>query len=155
MKPLIAFAICMLAFSGAFAQNKGTGKKAEKMPNINVLPQRDKKIRKSAIGGFFTDIRRRPIKGVKAFIYLPDSTIGASGYTDVTGYFETNSVLPGLYDLKIIYPASQGSIRITGVPVKSGTITDISFFKSLAPETDTIFSYSVIEPKPIVKEKKK
>ncbi len=150
MKQIIALAVCLFIFGAVSAQ-----KKKETHPNISVIPQKAGVYHKNAIGGYFTDMRKRPIKGVQAFIYLSDSSIGASGFTDSTGYYETNNILPGTYDLKIVYPNTAGSLRITGVPIIRETITEISFFKGEAPATDTTFRYSVIEPKPIEKPKKK
>ena len=150
MKQFITIAVCILICGTASAQ-----KKNEPHPNISVIPQKPGVYHKSGVGGYFTDMRKRPIKGVQAFIYLPDSTIGASGFTDSTGYYETNNILPGSYDMKIVYPNTQASLRITGVPIIRETITEISFFKGEPPTADTSFSYSVIEPKPIVMPKKK
>ena len=151
MKRLIVLTICVLAFGPAFAQKK------EKvvMPNISALPQRNKDIKKSAIGGYFTDIRKRPIKGVQAFVYMPDSTIGASGYTDAEGYYETNSILPGRYNLKIVYPNNAAALTIMGVPVVASTITEVSFYRGVPPSADSSFPYEVIAPKPIEKPVKK
>ena len=152
MKRLITFAICLFIFGAASAQYQ---KKKEPAPRISVIPQKPGSLRKNAIGGYFTNMTKHPIKGVQAFIYMPDSTIGASGFTDESGYYETNSILPGLYNLKIVYPNSRASVTITGVPVVRETITEISFFKVEPPYNDTIFAYSAIEPKPIEAPKKK
>ena len=93
---------------------------------------------------------------MQAFVYLPDSSIGASGFTDEAGYYETNNILPGLYTLKIMNPNWRTSMTITGVPIVRETITEVSFFKLWdAPYNDTIFAYSAIEPKPVVTAKKK
>ena len=150
MKRFITLALGILVFGAASAQ-----KKKESHPNISVIPQKRGVYHKNAIGGYFTDLRKRPIRGVQTFIYMPDSTIGASGFTDSTGYYETNNILPGMYDLKIVYPGSGASLRITGVPIIKETITEVSFFKGEPPTSDTTFSYSVIEPKPVVMPKKK
>jgi hypothetical protein len=150
MKQFIALAICIFTVGIASAQ-----KKKETHPNISIIPQKPGVYHKNAIGGYLTDTRKRPIRGVQAFIYLPDSTIGASGFTDSTGYYETNNILPGTYDLKIVYPSTGASLRITGVPVVRETITEISFFKGEIPAADTTFPYSVIEPKPMEMPKKK
>jgi len=150
MKRFITLALGILIFGTASAQ-----KKKESHPNISVIPQKPGVYHKNAIGGYFTDMRKRPIRGVQTFIYMPDSTIGASGFTDSTGYYETNNILPGMYDLKIVYPNSSASLRITGVPIIKETITEVSFFKGMPPTADTTFPYSVIEPKPIVMPTKK
>ena len=150
MKQLLTLGICLLIATAASAQ-----KKNEQHPNISGSPQKPGVYHKSGVGGYFTDMRKRPIRGVQTFIYLPDSTIGASGFTDSTGYYETNNILPGSYDLKIVYPKTSASLKITGVPIVRETITEISFFKSEPPTADTSFAYSVIEPKPIEMPKKK
>ncbi len=147
MTRIATLAICLFIFGTASAQ-----KKKESHPNISVIPQKPHGVHKSAIGGYFTDVHKHPIRGVQAFIYLPDSTIGASGFTDSSGYYETNNILPGMYTLKIVYPYPTTAVTITGVPIVRETITEISFFKAERPTTDTIFSYLSIEPKPIVKE---
>ncbi len=145
MTRIVTLAICLFIFGTASAQ-----KKKESHPNISVIPQKPGVYHKSAIGGYFTDVHKHPIRGLQAFIYLPDSTIGASGFTDSAGYYETNNVLPGIYTLKIVYPRTSTAVTITGVPVVRETITEISFFKNEPPTTDTIFSYLSIEPKPMV-----
>ena len=150
MKRIITLAVCILICGTVSAQ-----KKKVVTPNISVIPQKPGVYHKSAIGGYFTDMRKHPIKGLQAFIYLPDSTIGASGFTDSTGYYETNNITAGIYDLKIVYPKTGVAMRITGVPVVRETITEISFFKNEAPSADTMISYSAIEPAPIAKPKAK
>jgi len=150
MKRIITLAVCILVCGAVSAQ-----KKKATTPNISVIPQKPGVYHKSAIGGYFTDMRKHPIKGLQAFIYLPDSTIGASGFTDSTGYYETNNILPGIYDLKLVYPKTGAALMITGVPVVRETITEISFFKNEPPAADTVIPYSAIEPAPIAKTKPK
>ncbi len=151
MKQFLTLTVCILIFGAATAQKK----KESSHPNISIIPQKPGVYHKNAIGGYFTDMRKHPIRGVQTFIYMSDSTIGASGFTDSTGYYETNNILPGTYDLKIVYPNTSASMRITGVPIIKETITEISFFKGAPPAGDTTFSYSAIEPKPIEMPKKK
>ena len=151
MSRILTLAICLLVFGTASAQ-----KKKEARPTISVIPQKAGVYHKSGVGGYFTDARKHPIKGMQAFLYLPDSTIGASGFTDEAGYYETNNILPGMYTMKLVNPNWRTSITITGVPIVRETITEISFFKlGDAPYNDTVFAYSAIEPKPAVVEKKK
>ena len=145
MTRIATLAICLFIFGAASAQ-----KKKESRPNISVIPQKAGVYHKSAIGGYFTDVHKHPIRGVQAFIYMPDSTIGASGFTDSAGYYETNNILPGMYTLKIVYPSPVTAVTITGVPIVRETITEISFFKAEPPTADTIFSYRAIEPQPAV-----
>jgi len=153
MKQLTAIAICLLIAGSSFGQAPKKGKK-EVLPLITVLPQRNKAFHKNAIGGYFTDMRRRPVKGVKAYVYRLDSTIIGSGFSDSTGYYETNSFAPGVYNLKIAYPDTKFSRMITGVPVLAAKITNISFLKGTPPEADTVIAYADIAPKPIEKPKK-
>jgi hypothetical protein len=153
MKQLTALAICLLIAGSSFGQAPKKGKK-EALPMITVLPQRNKAFHKSAIGGFCSDVRRHPVKGVKAYVYAADSSIIGSGYTDSTGYYETNSFAPGVYDLKISYPNNKFSVMITGVPVLKAKITNISFLRASAPEADTAIVYADIAPKPVEKAKK-
>ena len=152
MKQLTALATCLL-IAGALHAQTTTKVTRQVMPPITTLPQRNKAIKKSAIGGFLTDTRRRPIKNVKAYIYNADSTIAASGYSDSLGYYETNTVKPGLYDLKITYPTARYATMITGVPVLVGKITNISFLKADAPVADTAIAYTDIAPLPPEKHK--
>jgi hypothetical protein len=152
MKQLIAFGICLLLAGSSYAQAPKKGAK-QVMPLITVLPQKNKAFHKSAIGGYFTDMRKQPVKGVKAYIYGPDSTIIASGFSDAMGYYETNSVKPGMYDLRIIYPGSKFSRTISGVPVMAAKITNISALKEVPPTTDTVIAYADIAPKPVEKPK--
>lgn len=151
MRRILTLTICLFVFGTVSAQ-----KKKEARPNISVVPQKPGVYHKSAVGGYFTDARKHPIKGMQLFLYLPDSTIGASGFTDDAGYYETNNILPGFYTMKIVNPNWRTSLTITGVPVVRETITEISFFKFAdAPYNDTLFAYSAIEPKPMVADKKK
>ncbi len=151
MRQILTLAICLFVSGTVSAQ-----KKKEARPNISVIPQKAGVYHKSGVGGYFTDMRKHPIKGMQAFIYMPDSTIGASGFTDEAGYYETNNILPGTYNLKIVNPNWRTSMTITGVPIVRETITEISFFKlGDAPYNDTVFAYSAIEPKPVVVADKK
>lgn len=150
MKKLVVLAACILISGSSFGQNAGT--KTEKP--MTPAQKKAADLRKNAVGGYIRDARNRPLEGVQAFIYQHDSanSIIASGYTDVTGYYETNSVMPGKYNIKIVYPNNK-SIMVPEVMMKKG-ITDISI-KSEAPTTDTSISFAVFQPKPQEKPKKK
>jgi hypothetical protein len=163
MRQLMAFAVCMLACSPVFAQFPEVKpvpklafvkEKGKVTDVISYLPQKKSGFKKSAIGGKFTDARKQPIKGVRTFIYKPDSSIAGSGFTDVTGSYETNSVAPGKYNYKVVYPSSHTAAVITGVPVMAGYITEVSFLRSLPPATDTVIDYKEIAPKVEEKTKK-
>jgi hypothetical protein len=131
MKQFIAFTACIIISGTSFAQKTGTNAKKTN-PN------------KSAIAGVLQTMRKQPIAGVNAFIYKKDS-IAASGFTDSAGYFETNYTVPGVYNLKLVYP-SEKTVIVTAVPVKARTITRVDL-KMNAPEADTTISYLSIAPK--------
>ena len=130
MKRFLAFSLCLLVSGASFAQKGATNAK--------------KNNHKSAIAGVLQNMHRQPLIGVQAFIYRKDS-IMASGYTDSTGYYETNSTFPGVYDLKLVYPSSK-VMMITGVPIKAATLTMVDF-RANPPEADTTVSYATIAPK--------
>jgi hypothetical protein len=163
MKYFIAIAMCTLAYgpvSAQFAKPTPPPKlavvmeKGKKTGVISSLPQKKSPAgyKKNAVGGYFTDARRKPIKGVRAFIYQPDSSIGASGFTDEAGYYEANSIAPGRYEVRVVYPGTKATVRITNVPIIKDHITEVSLMKMDIPTTDTNIYYSEIEPK--VEEKK-
>ena len=129
MKQFLGFALCLF-ISGSMLAQKGASF-AKKNPN------------KSAIAGIILNMRKQPVSGVKAFVYKKDS-IAASGFTDSAGYFETNFVVPGIYDLKLVYP-SEKMVVITAVPVKARTIT-MTNLKMADPAADSTVSYATIAP---------
>jgi hypothetical protein len=141
MKQILLLAACLLTIHTAFAQaappHKG-GKTANKAHKNN------------AIGGYIKDARNRPIPDVEAFVYKSDSTIAASGYTDSSGHYETTALLPGKYDMKIIYP-SEKTVLVTGVIVKKG-VTNISLTMP-DPPADSLILYVELLPKPAEKKK--
>jgi len=147
MKKITAFILALLASGMSFAQNTTTPKK-----NASPGQKTGNSFHQPAVGGVITDARSHPIPGAEAFIYQADSTIIASGYTDSTGHYETNSVLPGKYDVKIVYP-SYKTILVKGVVIKSG-ITQLSF-KANPPAADTTCLYTDLLPKPEAKKKNK
>lgn len=110
-------------------------------------------LRKNAVSGFVRDARNRPVEGVQAYIYAKDSaaTILASGYTDATGYYETNSVAAGKYDIKILYPSTNKAILVNDVIMKRG-LTDISL-KNDIPVADTGINFLFFQPKAATKGK--
>ena len=134
MKKIIALAACSLAVSAAMAQN------APKAPAKKLVSN----AAKCAITGFIRDTRNKPVEGVKAFIYKPDSSIAASGYTDSKGNYETNSVAPGTYFVKLVYP-SYKTIMVSGVVMKMG-LTLVSF-KTSPPAADSVVPYTDLVPK--------
>jgi len=142
MKRITLLAICLCAASALQAQ-----KQAPKKVNSTAAHRAKNR---TAIGGFILDNRRQPIPGVEAFVYRADSTIAASGYTDSMGHYETNAVLPGKYDMKIVYP-SDVMASVTGVVVKKG-ITNISITMASPPQ-DTLILFYELQPKPVEKPK--
>ena len=131
MKQSIAFSLCRFISVTSFAQKSATD--AKKNPS-----------QKSAVAGVIQNMRKQPIKGIKVFIYQKDSIV-ASGYTDSSGYFETNYALPGIYNLKLVYP-SEKTMVITAVPIKARTLTMVDL-KAAPPEADTSIAYITIAPK--------
>ncbi len=107
--------------------------------------------RKNAVSGFIRDSRNRPMEGIQAFIYAKDSaaTILASGYSDATGYYETNSVMPGKYNIKIVYPSTNKAILVPDVVMKRGLLTIT--LKNDVPTADTSIEYRVFQPAPAPK----
>lgn len=98
---------------------------------------------KTMIYGTLTDTRHKPVKGMKAFVYRADSTIVASGFTDATGYYETNSVPAGVYFVKLIHPSDKITM-IYNIEVKKSVELDYS---SNGPVEDTMISYDILYPK--------
>ena len=72
---------------------------------------------KTLVCGTVADGHNLPVAGVKAFVYAKDSTIAASGYTDDKGKYFTNTLAPGAYFLKFIYPSGTAVI-VNGFNVK-------------------------------------
>lgn len=146
MKQIIVLAVSIFMCGASFAQTNT-------QKPMTPAQKKAADLRKNAVGGYIRDARNRPYEGVQAFIYAKDSanTILASGYSDATGYYETNSVMPGKYDIKIVYPSNK-AIMIPDVPMKRG-ITDISV-KAEMPTADTTIQYIVFQPKPQEKAKK-
>ena len=136
MKPIIAVAACLLIAGAAHAQN-------------TAKPAGSAKVRKNAIAGNISDGRHRPMPKVKAFIYYNDSATNSSGYTDAMGNFETNNVMPGTYNLRLVYPAGKRLI-VNGVPVKKLTVTHIDIATN-EPTNDSAVAYTDIAPKPAPK----
>ncbi len=139
MKKISAVIIALLVAGVSLSQKAATQKTVATTAQKTAV-----NAHKSAVGGLITDARRRPIIGAEAFIYQADSTIIASGYTDSMGNYETNSVLPGKYDVKIVYPSAK-AILVKAVVIKSG-VTQISF-KADPPAADTTYLYTDLVPK--------
>ena len=131
MKRFKALTFCLLIPGALFAQKSAANTK--KAPS-----------NKSAIAGVIQNTRKQPVMGIKAFIYRKDSIV-ASGYTDSAGYFETNYAIPGIYNLKLVYP-SEKTMIITAVPVRARTLTMVDL-KIAPPEADTSIAYATIAPK--------
>jgi len=147
MKKIVVFAACLLTAGISFGQKTVATEKSTSIDQKKLLAAK-----RCAITGVIRDNHNFPIKGVRTFIYQADSTIIASGFTDANGHYETNSVLPGTYSVKVMYP-SQAANLITGVVLKPG-ITPINI-KAEAPTADISTPYSDIAPKPVEKKKAK
>ncbi len=148
MKQFLFFAALFFVSSPLFAQNQNNTKE------MTPAQKRAADLRKNAVGGYIKNARNRPLEGIQTFVYAADSanTIVASGYTDATGYYETNSVMPGKYNIKIVYP-SNIAVMVPDVPMKKG-ITDISL-KCDTPTADTSIPFTVFQPAPQPKGKGK
>jgi hypothetical protein len=137
MKGLILLATGLIVCGAAFGQ-KPPARATRNNANRNVAE------------GFIRDARNHPLADVQAFVYNPDSSIAASGYTDAKGFFETNAVAPGKYDLKIIYPSGKITM-VTGVVIKHGmAMVNITMNE---PSADTSIASADIMPKPAEKKK--
>lgn len=153
MKKMFAFAFCIFAAGSTFGQAPAAQPKAAAPQKTTTAPKsatapkttQATKVKKDgpAIGGFILDGRKHPIEDVHAFIYAPDSSIIASGYTDATGHYETNAVLPGTYQVKIVYPTDK-AILVSGVIIKKG-ITPINLTMN-APAADTTMAFANFVP---------
>jgi len=154
MRQVILFAFCLGLPGLVLAQGTKTTKTTTTTTKTTTTTTKATKAvgHGSAIGGTIRNARFQPLNGVQAFIYAPDSSIIASGYTDVKGNYETNGVVPGKYDLKILYPSNKAVI-IKGVPVKGG-VTQVNL-NANPPDSDTIMQYADIAPKPEKKTEKK
>jgi Carboxypeptidase regulatory-like domain len=146
MKKTLAFTACIFVFGASFAQNRTAATQNNPAGDQRKLAASGK----CAISGTIKNERNQPISDVQLFIYQADSSIVASGYTNAAGAYETNSVLKGKYDVKVVYPSSK-TLLITGVMMKPG-LTEISL-KAAAPEADTTMPYTDIMPKPAEKGK--
>lgn len=144
MRSIIVLFVAMLVSGPLFAQQS-----AQKP--LTPEQKRAADARKNAISGFIRDSRNRPMEGIQAFIYAKDSaaTILASGYTDATGYYETNSVMPGKYNIKIVYPSTNKAILVPDVVMKRGLL-NISL-KNDMPTADTSIEYRIFQPAPTPK----
>jgi hypothetical protein len=131
MKLIFSITACIL-FSGVLAAQTG-----------NVAAK--KKVRKNAIGGTILDARRLAIPKVQAFIYLGETATNSSGFTDADGYFETNQVMDGTYDLRLVYPSAK-RIVVTGIPVKGRRITEVNLITNM-PTADSTIAWSDIAPR--------
>jgi len=138
MKLITAFTLGLFAATASFAQQKAADKTTEA-----------KKADKCIISGTIRNTRKMPVTGVEAFVYKADSSIVASGSTDATGHFETNSVMPGDYMVKIVFP-NRFNMMVTGITIKKPGNTVIDF-KGDAPASDTTIAYSVLVPQPAPK----
>lgn len=127
MKLIFALAVSLSVSATSYAQN--------------ATPS---KVRKTAVAGTITDATGNPMPKVQAYIYKGDSATNSSGYTDARGKFETNNVMPGVYDLRLVFPNSKRVI-VNGVPVKMRQIT---YFKLSAnePVEDSTVSFNDLVP---------
>ncbi len=146
MKIIAALSVCLLVTATSIAQTASASKEANAAKKAARSGKgADAKVNKSVVYGSIRNMRNRPIKGVQAFVYKPDTSIIASGATDSAGHFETNGVVAGDYFVKLVYPSTK-TVIISGIKLKSGSV-ELNL-KADAPEADTAFTYDVVMPKP-------
>jgi hypothetical protein len=143
MKQVLLFTASLLIASSVSAQTTTT---TVKKTTTTTTKTTRTAAHGSAVGGYIHDARMHPLAGVQAFIYANDSagSIIASGYTDAMGFYETNGVAPGRYNLKIVYPSTK-AVVVKGVPVKGG-VTQVILHAN-PPEADTTLLYTDMVPK--------
>lgn len=132
MKIIATLSVCLFVSGAVLAQTAPAAKKAA-MRNPD----------KTVIYGTLKDARNRPIKGIKAFVYKPDSSIVASGSTDASGNFETNGVMPGNYFVKLVYPTDK-TVLIYGLELKRSMQLNYS---ANPPSEDTLIAIETIIPR--------
>lgn len=145
MKQIITLAASLLICGTSFAQKGGKNDNDPAKVQRQLIASG-----RCALTGVFTDAHNRPIEGVKAFIYQKDSSIIASGFSDASGHYETNSVLKGDYTIKLVYPSAKAMV-VSGMPLKPG-FNQLNI-KSDAPAADTTMQASSFMPKPAEKKK--
>lgn len=150
MKKIIAIAIGSFLAGNVLAQQNlkpaptmpGAAAKAAKP--AAARPAAAAKVRKTAIGGTILTARREAVAKIQAYIYSND-TIKASGFSDASGNYETSSVLPGVYTLRLVYPRSGRRITVSGVPVKALKVTTVNY-TGIEPVADSTFTYNELMP---------
>jgi len=153
MKRFIVLVLGLLSCDAAIAQKTITSSKQPKP--LTPARQKAADMRKNAVGGYIRDARYRAIEGVETFVYRTDSSaaIAASGFSDAMGHYETNSVMPGKYNVRFFYPSTNKAILVTDVVMKKG-ITEINL-RNEPPVADTSINYLFFKPKPVEKPKAK
>ncbi len=144
MRIVIALSICLLVCNASFSQTAGAAKKTANKQKTTLNG-------KSVVSGHIKNMRNKPVKGIEAFIYKPDSSIIASGITDSAGFFETNGVVPGPYFVKLVYP-SRKVVYVTDLKIAGDALLNL---KADEPEADTAYAYEVLMPKVDPKKDKK
>ncbi|MCW3122171.1 MAG: hypothetical protein JWQ38_1663 [Flavipsychrobacter sp.] len=144
MKQTLALTACLFLSAASFAQNT---KEDPATTQRNLIASG-----RCELTGNITDARNHPISGVQVFIYGKDSAIAASGFSDAVGRYETNPLVPGVYDVKLVYPVAKGVIRTTiaGVTMKKGF--NALNMKANTPDADATIPATDVMPKPAVKE---
>lgn len=137
----------MLSASVAFGQKKADApaKDTHKKTTAKV---KEEKIKKICVFGNIKTLKNKSIKGVQAFVYKPDTSIVASGFTDTSGKFETNGVVAGPYAVKVVYP-NKKIVWVTGVDIKDKCV-ELNL-KMDAPAEDSTLEYKTLMPPPPAK----
>lgn len=151
MKKLISVAACMLITGAIYAQSvnsSGASPNVSKQATTSAgkpAGQRTARVHKNAIGGTIINTRKQPVARVQTYVYIADTAIVASGYTTADGKYETNSMMPGTYTMKVVSPASKKRIFVTGIPVKQLKITQVNL-TLVEPSEDTSIPYVDLLP---------
>ena len=140
MKQITVIAVCLFMFGTCFAQkshhstSKGSSEayfgKAEALKN--------------GVWGTIKDLQGEPLADVEAMIYKLD-TIIASGFSDASGRYTTNSCAAGKYTVKLVYPNSNKYIMVSGVEIKKGRV--MLNLTTNPPMADSSVSYNELQPK--------
>lgn len=148
MKRTAAIAVLAFAAHISVAQNLKPG---PSMPGATAsaapakAPQNGTaRKQRTAIGGTIQNERWEAVPKIQAYIYSND-TIRASGFSDARGYYETNSVMPGTYTLRLVYPQSGRRITVTNVPVKLRKVTIVNY-RGIEPVGDSTLDYAQLMP---------
>jgi hypothetical protein len=144
MKKLITLTACLFLVSASFAQKNAP------VANDFIKAQRNLVATgRCAFNGTIADMHNHGIVNAQLFIYGPDSSIIASGYTNASGAYETNAVLKGKYVVKVVYPNAK-ALMINDAMLKKPGYTPLNIIADM-PTADTTIAFAEFMPKPVEK----